>query len=81
MSVAVFGFGLNSFTGSFLNSQGYFKKVMYSALFAVLFNIIFNIVYLPKFGVIAAVYASIITEYSLFFLQALFIFILFKVKK
>ncbi len=74
LSFSVLGFGLNSLTGVFINANGKFKGVMLCTIAGLIVNIIYNILFLPKIGVYAAVYSTIITEYTILFLESIYIY-------
>ena len=62
LSFSLIPLALNNLTGITMNGLGMYKENMYVVLFALLINIALNIVLLLNFGVIGAVYATIITE-------------------
>lgn len=67
------GLLLNNFTGTTLNSCRKERVVTYSVLWAAVINIALNIILIPRYGLLGAAIASIITEYFTFFYQFVYI--------
>jgi O-antigen/teichoic acid export membrane protein len=71
--IAMPGLFFNNFTGVILNSAQKQVSAMNSTLIATVANILINIVFIARYGIIAAVWATIISEYLLLFVQLFFI--------
>lgn len=52
--------------GSALNAESKIKKKIYTMAFVATFNFILNYIYIPKFGIDAAIYTTILSEIILF---------------
>jgi len=62
LSFAVIPLALNNLTGITLNGLGMFRENMIVVLSALLINVVFNVILLNSFGIIGAVYSTLITE-------------------
>ncbi len=71
--ICIPGLLLNNFTGTTLNSCRKERIVTFSVLWAAILNIVLNIVLIPRYALIGAAIASIITEYFTFFYQFVYI--------
>ncbi len=71
--ICIPGLLLNNFTGTTLNSCRKERIVTFSVLWAAIVNIALNIVLIPRYALIGAAIASIITEYFTFFYQFAYI--------
>jgi O-antigen/teichoic acid export membrane protein len=63
LSFAVIAIGLNNLTGIIINGIGLFKAVMYVTIMATIINVLINIITIPVYGIIAAAWVTVITEY------------------
>ena len=70
LALGIPGYFMNYFTGVTLNAIRKEKEAMTSAFLALILNISFNIILLPRIGLLAAIVASIVTEYFIFLVQA-----------
>lgn len=62
LSFAVIPLALNNLTGITLNGLGMFRENMIVVLSALLINVVLNVILLNSFGIIGAVYSTLITE-------------------
>ena len=81
LSIAVIFIGLNNLTGVFLNSVNKFKAVMLATLAGLIINILLNIILIPKINSMGAVYSTILTEFSILIIEAVFVFKFFHENK
>lgn len=72
LSVAIIAMGLNNLTGIILNGMGYFKIVMYITLYALLMNLTLNVMFIPIYGIKAAAYLTVITEYFILIIEFIY---------
>jgi O-antigen/teichoic acid export membrane protein len=73
LSFALPGLLLNNLTGVTLNAIRKERKVMHSTFIALLLNGGFNVLLLPWIGVVGAIAATIIAEYSILCIQIYFL--------
>lgn len=78
LAFAVIAIGLNNLTGIVINGIGLFKAVMYVTIIATIINILINIITIPVYGIIAAAWVTVITEYVILIFE---IYILTKALK
>lgn len=69
LSFGMVAIGLNNLTGIVINGMGYFKIVMYITLYALIMNVLLNILLIPEYGIIAASFVTVLTEYFIFFTE------------
>jgi len=69
LSAALLAMGLNNLTGVILNGMGYFKVVMYITLYALIMNVVLNIMFIPLYGIKAAAFMTVITEYFILIIE------------
>ncbi|MBZ0204516.1 MAG: oligosaccharide flippase family protein [Ignavibacteria bacterium] len=69
LSVGIIAVGMNNLTGIILNGMGYFKIVMYITLYALAMNTGLNILFIPGFGIIAASYITLLTEFFILIME------------
>jgi len=74
LSFALIPLALNNLTGITLNGMGKFNYVLISISAGLLINIVLNILFIPKYGVTAACFVTIITEISILFFESHFLF-------
>lgn len=80
ISLAIPFIFLNNFTGILLNSQRLETITMYTTFIGLIINIVSNLILIPQLKIYGAVYSTIITETSIFLMQALLL-LKFKNKK
>lgn len=78
LTFAVIAIGLNNLTGIVINGIGLFKAVMYVTIIATIINVLINIITIPVYGIIAAAWVTVITEYVILIFE---IYILTKALK
>jgi O-antigen/teichoic acid export membrane protein len=78
LSFAVIAIGLNNLTGIVINGIGLFKAVMYVTIIATIVNVLINIITIPVYGIEAAAWVTVITEYVILIFE---IYILTKALK
>lgn len=66
VSFAVVGLALNNLAGVVLNGLGLYRENMYVTFTGLVLNIILNLIFIPFYGIIAAAFISIVTEYFIF---------------
>ncbi|MEO8209289.1 MAG: polysaccharide biosynthesis C-terminal domain-containing protein [bacterium] len=66
LSFAITGLALNNLTGVILNGLGFFKMNMIVTLIGLIINVILNLFFIPKYGIVAAAFVTILTEYFIF---------------
>jgi O-antigen/teichoic acid export membrane protein len=66
LAFAVTGLALNNLTGIMLNGIGLFKENMKVTLTGLILNLVLNIFLIPVYGIIAAAFVTIATEYFIF---------------
>ncbi len=74
LSFAVIPLALNNLTGITLNALGKFNFVLIATIIGLALNIVLNVVLIPKIGLIAACYATFITELSILLVESFFLF-------
>lgn len=65
-SFAVIGLALNNLTGVILNGLSLYRENMYVTFTGLVINVALNIVFIPLYGIIAAAFISVLTEYFIF---------------
>jgi len=73
LSFSVFALAANNLTGTILNGTKNYRANMYITLSGLIINIIMNLFLIPAYGIIGAVFATLITEYFIFFGDTVFI--------
>ncbi|MCF8304916.1 MAG: polysaccharide biosynthesis C-terminal domain-containing protein [Ignavibacteriales bacterium] len=69
LSFAFVFLAMNSITGIYLNASGKYEKVLTSSVLGLSVNLIFNFSFLTKYGIIAAAYATLLTEITILTVQ------------
>lgn len=73
LSFAVIPLALNNLTGIALNALGKFNFVLIAVTAGLITNVALNIILIPKIGLVAACYSTIITEIVVLILESAFL--------
>ncbi len=80
LSFAVIPLALNNLTGITLNALGKFNFVLIATAAGLIVNVIMNIVLIPRLGLIAACYATFVTEVVILLIECFYLFKVLKAK-
>lgn len=80
LSFAAIPLALNNLTGITLNALGKFNQVLIATAAGLITNAAINLIFIPSLGVVAACYATLVTEIVILLIESYYLFRILKYK-